>query len=185
MLRSGSRRRSVLAAHGATCDMYLFGADRRLRVYNPKAPGPLRCVQRLQPQLLDDGFVQSNPGFWQEPPEEQARLAHEVFGEHPLDLPYEVVEIRLNLASSLLALVGVHRVAVVVLPAIRRSRAPETAGNDVSEMLSQLGLHEYAAQFQATGHESAAHLYQMSTSERQELKDHVHMKPGHAHTLGM
>ena len=154
MLRSGSRRRAVLTAHSATCDMFLYGADRRLRVYNPKAPGPLRCVQRLRPQLLDEGFCTANPGFWQEPPHEQARLAREVFGEHTLDLPYEVVEVRLNASSSLLALVGVHRVAVVVLPPIRRSRAKDAVGSDVSELLSQLGLDEYTEKFHENGHNS-------------------------------
>ena len=78
--RSGSRRRSVLAAHGATCDMFIFGADRKLRVYNPKvgtdrklrdnskasADRKLREVQRLQPQLLDNEFIQATPGFFNE-----------------------------------------------------------------------------------------------------------------------
>ncbi|KAL3923903.1 MAG: hypothetical protein SGPRY_004077, partial [Prymnesium sp.] len=50
---SGSRRRAVLVAHSATCDVYVFGADRKLRVYNPKVAGPLSEVKHLQP-LIDD-----------------------------------------------------------------------------------------------------------------------------------
>eukprot|EP00966_Prymnesium_polylepis_P206745 4789407-Prymnesium_polylepis.1 len=165
--------------------MFILGADRRLRVYNPKAQGPPREVQRLQPQLLDDQFIQATPSFWHEPLDVQEELVHQAFGEHLLDLPYEVVEARLNSASSLLALVGAHRVSVVVLPAAGRTPLAEVAPNEVSELLSRLGLHEYSGQFHEARYESAAQLYQMSAAEREQLKREVNMKPGHAHTLAM
>ena len=177
----------MLAAHGATCDMFVFGADRKLRVYNPKVgtERKLREVQRLQPQLLENEFIQATPGFWDKPLDTQAQLVSDALGEQPLDLPYEVVEMRLHSTASLLALVGTHRVAVVVLPAGGRVLADEDTPNEVGELLARLGLQEYSEQFAEARYESTSQLYQMNPPEREQLKRDVNMKPGHAHTLTM
>ena len=76
LLRSGSRRRAVLAANADTCDLYVYGADRCLRMFHPKAAsGALRGVTQLRPQLLDPFFVRDiAPSFWQESPEAQERI---------------------------------------------------------------------------------------------------------------
>ena len=59
-LRSGSRRRAVLVAHGPSCDLYILGADGHVRAFNLKSGTPLQPRRRLSPQLLDARFVRSD-----------------------------------------------------------------------------------------------------------------------------
>ena len=82
LLRSGLRRRSVLAANADTCDLYVLGGDRLLRLFHPKsASGALHSVGVLQPQLLDPSLVREMTStFWQEPPDVQERLVRTALG---------------------------------------------------------------------------------------------------------
>ena len=130
------------------CDLYALGADRLLRMYNPKgASGRLRCVQLLRPQLLDASFLSAMPGFWSCLAQEQTQLVADFYGAaRSLDVPHEVVDVRLHEGSGLVALVGVHRVSVVVLPPSGSLSAPaDAAMDDLGAMLGQLGLGEYGA----------------------------------------
>ena len=107
------------------------------------AGGALRCVQRLRPQLLDDDFVRRWPGFWQQPAHEQERLVREAYGAGAnLGVPHEVVEVRLHEASGLLALVGVHRVSVLVLPPLASVSAPTDSADELSDSESVAAVVE-------------------------------------------
>ena len=73
----GVQPHSMLAAVASTCDLYAFCPDKRVRVFNAKAAGPLRCSRMLLPQLLDESFVRRFPDFWRESASEQAARAGE------------------------------------------------------------------------------------------------------------
>lgn len=194
-LHSGSRRRAVLVANPATCDVCVHGADGRLRLYNPKAVGPMRCVQQLRPQLLSEAFVQSAPGFWQAPPHEQERHVREILGADPaaLDMPHEIVELKLHEAGGLLAMVemegdvagggpSLQHVSVATLPPAARAPGPP---GEVDALLLRLGLGEYASSLRERGYVSLKALVGMSSTERETLTYEISMAPGHAHTLTM
>ncbi len=101
-LRSGRCRRAVLAAHPATCDLYVYGADGCVRVFNPKAA--LWCSRRLQPRLLDPRFLRSHDQFWSDQRDIQERLVER--GAADEELPFEVVEVHASESGGWLALVG-------------------------------------------------------------------------------
>ena len=193
LVKSGSRRRAVLAANPATCDIYVHGFDRRLRMYNPKvASDQLRCVQLLRPQLLSDAFVQSVPGFWKDPPHVQEQHVRKAFGGDPaaLDLLHEVVELKLHEAGRLLAMVELDstkellHVSVAVLPPAARVPAPP---DEVGGLLARLGLGQYAAAMRQRGYVRVQALMGMSAAEREAMAadPEIDMSPGHAHTLAM
>lgn len=184
-LRSGSRRRAVLAANSVTCDLHVYGADNCLRIFNPKASA-LRCIQLVRPQLLDHEFLRGAPDFWREPPQVQAERVSQWLGtDGALDMPHEIVEMRLDEASGLVALVGVHRVSVLVLPSPARVTAPVETADDLGRVLSHLGLDEYGSALRAEGYVSVHALLRMNADERARMAVHVGMKPGHAQTLAM
>jgi hypothetical protein len=183
--KAPSRRRSVLAANASLCDLYILGTDHALRMYNPRASGSLRCVQHLQPQLLDEIFLRQWPAFWNQPPAEQARLVREHYRKNDLDLPYEVVEMRLHEGSGLLALVGVNRVSILVLPPSVSVDVRSDATDELGSMLRQLGLGEYGTALRANGYEHVPTLLRMRPEEREVMTRQVSMLPGHAQTLMM
>jgi len=183
---SGGRRRAVLDAHPTTCEIIVFGVDCTLRIFNPKTSGPLCEVQRLSPSILPHDFLENTPCFWHQSAEAQAQLVLLALGDQHLEVPYEVVETRLNGGSSLLALVGTHRVSVVVLPPVSGCQADlDATVNEVSELLEQLGLEAYTEKFREAGYDNVLQLYQLSASEREQLRRDVNLKPGHAHALAM
>ena len=194
LFRSGSRRRAVLAANHATCDLYVYGEETSgqacglLRMYNPKSAPPLRCVQVLRPQLLDHSFVSDCPGFWSEAPQAQARLVSDKIGPDTcLDIPHEVVELRLHEASGLAALVGVHQVSILVLPPASSVNvaAADTGDDDLGTLLSCLGLGEYTGSLRHHGYSHVPALLRMNASERERMMGLVDMLPGHVQTLSM
>ena len=79
-----SHPHAMLGAVSATCDLYAFGPDKLLRVFNAKATGSLRCSRLVLPQLLDESFVRRFPDFWQESPRVQADMVDEAHGGRPL-----------------------------------------------------------------------------------------------------
>ena len=188
LLRSGLRRRSVLAANADTCDLYVLGGDRLLRIFHPKAAsGALRSVSVLRPQLLDASFVHDmTPSFWHEPLEEQERLVRTALGaDRILDVPYEVVEMRLHETSGLIALAGMHRVSIIVPPSTSRLGGATDAADELGKTLAQLGLTEYDAALRDKGYTHVNALLHMSATERETMMTHVGMRPGHAQTLAM
>ena len=185
LLRSGSRRRAVLASNSATCDLYVLGGDRLLHMYNPKGGG-LRCVQVLRPQLLDEAFLRRHPGFWDQPGYEQEQLVRDAYGPAAtLDVPHEVVEAKLHEGSGLLALVGVHRVSVMLLPSSASVSAQADAPDALSAMLSTLGLAQYAEALRTAGYSHVTAMLRMSREEREAMAQQAGMLPGHAQTLMM
>ena len=108
----GSHPHAMLGAVSSTCDLYAFGSDKLLRVFNAKAAGALRCSRLVLPQLLDESFVRRFPDFWQESPRAQADMVDEAHGGRPLDVPFAVLQLVLNERGTLVALVGRQRVAV-------------------------------------------------------------------------
>ena len=189
VLRTGTRRRATLAANSALSDLYALGGDRLLRMFNPKGTTSqsLRCVQLLRPQLLDGAFLRANPGFSSRPPHEQRALVDDHYGAgRSLDVPHEVVDLRLHEGAGLVALVGVHRVSVLSLPPSASLSAPTTdAADELGAMLGQLGLTEYAAPLRGLGYDHVHSLLRMNAAERQAMAKQVGMKPGHAQTLTM
>ena len=155
VLRTGTRRRATLAANSALSDLYALGGDRLLRMFNPKGTTSqsLRCVQLLRPQLLDGAFLRANPGFSSRPPHEQRALVDDHYGAgRSLDVPHEVVDLRLHEGAGLVALVGVHRVSVLALPPSASLSAPTSdAADELGVMLGQLGLTEYATPLRELG----------------------------------
>ena len=184
VLRTGARRRNVLAANTVLGDLFCMGGDRLLRMYNPKG-GKLRCVQQLRPQLLDDAFVRATPGFWSQPFHEQRRLVAEAHGERSLDVPHEVVAIELHESSGFVALIGVHRVSILVLPPAASLSAPPDAADELGTLLSQLGLSEYGSALRENGYDHVGSLLRMNGDERHTMAQTVGMRPGHAQTLLM
>ena len=183
---SGSRRRAVVAANHDTCDLYVFGMDGIIRMFNPKAPGQLQCIQLLRPQLLEHDFLRSTPSFWQDSPDVQSRRVREAVGPgQSLDMPHEVVELRLNEASGLVALVGVHRVSVLVLPRSSSVSAVNDNTDELDKMLGQLGLSEYGAAFREQGYSNVHTMLRMSAAEREGMTSKVGMLPGHSLTMAM
>ena len=200
----GSHQHAMLGAVTATCDLYAFGPDKLLRVYNAKAAGPLRCSRVLLPQLLDESFVRRFPDFWQESPRAQADKVDEAHGGRPLEVPFTVLQVALNERGTILALVGRQRVAVLRLPpsthadptsaataaaATATGGAAEEQGGEVLDLLARLGLGEYEAVFAAKGYGAAlrdAHaLRGLDAAARQALISDLEMKPGHALALTM
>ena len=78
-LRSGRKRRAILAANGATCDLYVLGIDGFLRVFSPKATSQarMRCVRKLEPKLLPPQLLEAAPDFWRQQHDAQERRALE------------------------------------------------------------------------------------------------------------
>ena len=200
MVRSGVRRRAVLAANTVTCDLHVFGADNCLRVFTPKASS-LRRIQLMRPQLLDHSFWPwllkrgtSHRNFWQKPPLVQEQLvdeyADECFGTGTVHrdrgMPHEVVEIRLEEATGRLALVGMHSVSIMVPPSPDHIAAPvvETI-DELGRMLAQLGLSEYESAMREKGYTDMRALLRMNADERAKMVANVKMKPGHVQTLSM
>lgn len=97
------------------------------------------------------------------------------------------MEVRLNLDSSLLLLVGLHRVSVLVLPPVtgRHAFESEASENLVGSMLTRLGLGEYCEQFKEARYDLVPQLFRMTPAEREQLTRDIGMKPGHALTLAM
>ena len=193
----GSHPHAMLGAVSSTCDLYAFGSDKLLRVFNAKAAGALRCSRLVLPQLLDESFVRRFPDFWQESPRAQADMVDEAHGGRPLDVPFAVLQLVLNERGTLVALVGRQRVAVLRLPpsthadpataaavAAATSSASTEPGGEVTELLSRLGLGEYAAAFTAKGYDTALRdaraLHSLDADTRQALISDLEMKPGHA-----
>ena len=186
LLRSGSRRRSVIAVNSTLCDLYVLGGDRLLHIYNPKAAGALRCTKRVRPQLLDDSFLRRWPGFWQMAPHEQADVVAQAYDASAnLDLPHEVVDVCLHEASGLLALVGTHRVSVMLLPRLESMGASAHARDDLAVMLDELGLGEYGPALRERGYDHVPTLLRMGADEREAMTRAAEMLPGHAQTLLM
>ena len=184
VLRTGARRRSMLAANSVLGDLFCLGGDRLLRMYNPKA-GKLRCVQQLRPQLVDSSFLRATPDFWSQPAHEQHRLISEAHGARTLDIPHEVVAIELHESAGLVALVGVHRVSILVLPPAASLSAPPDAADELGALLGQLGLGEYGAGLREHGYDHVGSLLRMNSDERHAMTQTIGMRPGHAQTLLM
>lgn len=154
ILRSGSRRRAVLAADAATCDLHVFGADGQLRVFSPKAASAeLVCIRRLSPMVLDATMACSIPEFWRDPP--SLRREAEERAEH--GLPFEPLEIALSQTGEFVALAGIDQVAVVSVPRGSPTVASPPVG-EVTNLLSSLGLGQYADAFALKGYTTIAPL---------------------------
>ena len=143
-------------------------------------------MQLLRPQLLDGAFLRANPGFLA-PAARAACARRRPYGAgRSLDVPHEVVDLRLHEGAGLVALVGVHRVSVLSLPPSASLSAPTTdAADELGAMLGQLGLTEYAAPLRGLGYDHVHSLLRMNAAERQAMAKQVGMKPGHAQTLTM
>jgi len=175
----------VLCANSSTCDLFVYGADNCLRIFNPKA-NSLRCVQVLRPQLLEHSFLRSSPGFWQEALPQQAQLVRRWLGTHgDLEMAHEVVDMRLDERSGLVALIGVRRISILVLPCPSGASPPAAATDELSHLLAHLGLSEYGNAFRDKGYDNIHALSRMSIDERARMASDVGLKPGHAQTLSM
>ena len=183
LLRSGSRRRSVLAHNGATCDLYVLGSDKLVHMYNPKG-GSLRRVQLMRPQLLDESFLHSAPDFWDLVGHEQERLVRNFYGPGAtLDVPHEV-----GRASSM-------RLRALALSACTASRScsctvrerqrAEDAPDALSAMPSTLGLSVAGEELRSRGYSHVPAMLRMSRDEREAMAQEVGMRPGHVQTLMM
>ena len=194
---------SLLGAVASTCDLYAYGPDKQLCVYNAKAAGALRCSRVLIPQLLDESFVRRHPEFWQESAHVQEDMVDEAHGGRALDMPFNVMQLVLNERGSVVALVGRQSVAVMRVPparpgeghlAVAASMAAVDLDGDepqheVTALLSRLGLGEYGGAFAAQGYDTAlrdaAALRNLDAATRQQMVADLGMKPGHALALAM
>ena len=186
VLRTGTRRRATLAANSALSDLYALGSigccacstrrDDSLAVARAAAAAAARRrLPARQPRLL------------LAPAARAARARDDHYGAgRSLDVPHEVVDLRLHEGAGLVALVGVHRVSVLSLPPSASLSAPTTdAADELGAMLGQLELTEYAAPLRGLGYDHVHSLLRMNAAERQAMAKQVGMKPGHAQTLTM
>ena len=189
MLSIGSRRRGVLDVSASTCDVYVCGKDRLVRTHSAKATTPTRL---LQPQLLDASFDVSDD-FWLKPATEQEELVvqhllslglSEAHLGRALTVPYEVLEVQVSANGTLMALVGLQRVALMRLPPPWQPPGAAADANDVAELFEGLGLGQYAAGARDLGYDLPT-LRRLSGVEQQRMAEELRMKPGHSLKLTM
>jgi hypothetical protein len=198
-LRSGSRRRAVLAVDGTTCDLYVLGLDGRLRVFSG-GDDSLRCRGVLQPRPLAAQLIASVPGVWREKPDAPGRGASGAPAAVSPDLRQALYLVAPAVpgATRLLAVVGQSSVGVLSLPgsdgdessalsgAVDRLSLSSTSGaSEVAAVLSRLGLDSIVAPLANLGYDSLAALHALSPAEREEMASQAGLKPGHARTLSL
>ena len=188
MLSIGSRRRGVLDVSASTCDVYVCGKDRLVRAHGAKASS----TRLLQPQLLDASFDVSDD-FWLKPATEQEELVvqhllslglSEAHLGRALTVPYEVLEVQVSANGTLMALVGLQRVALMRLPPPWQPPGAAADANDVAELFEGLGLGQYAAGARDLGYDLPT-LRRLSGVEQQRMAEELRMKPGHSLKLTM
>ena len=188
MLSIGSRRRGVLDVSASTCDVYVCGKDRLVRAHGAKASS----TRLLQPQLLDASFDVSDD-FWLKPATEQEELVvqhllslglSEAHLGRALTVPYEVLEVQVSANGTLMALVGLQRVALMRLPPPWQPPGAAADANDVAELFEGLGLGQYAAGARDLGYDLPT-LRRLSGVEQTRMAEELRMKPGHSLKLTM